>query len=99
MLYSNFMVISFPFVTLVERTEKVQKQNVSGEVNKEIMKSPPTNSPPPKKLELNNERDMICLSNLEEVVFYNSPYKCPFNETNKKKKTPVDYDKYLEFFE
>tara|TARA_A100001011_G_C14321225_1_gene850754 strand:+ start:1157 stop:1468 length:312 start_codon:yes stop_codon:yes gene_type:complete len=103
------MVIRFPFVTSVERTEKDKNYNVSEE-NPKKRKPPPINLAPKKvkppttnlsskKSEVYNERDMICLSNLEEVVFYNSPYKCPFNEINNKKSTPVNYDKYLDFFE
>lgn len=49
-----------------------------------------------------NSNDMICLSNLEEVVFYTSTKKCLLTElynTEKKVKPPVDYDKYLDLFE
>tara|TARA_Y100000389_G_scaffold155236_2_gene155855 strand:+ start:1615 stop:1965 length:351 start_codon:yes stop_codon:yes gene_type:complete len=46
--------------------------------------------------------NIICLSNLEEVVFYTSTKKCLLTELynpGKKVKPPVDYDKYLDLFE
>ena len=128
------MVMRFPFVTSVDRTEKDKHHNVSEDNPKERnppptiltqkqikspppdltpkkAKSPPTNLTPkkikshstnltsPKKSDIHNERDMFFLSNLEEVVFNDSPYGCPFSTMNKKRSPPVDYDKYLDFFE
>jgi len=44
--------------------------------------------------------DIICLSNLEEVVFYSPMPKYLSSETKSTLKAQqVDYDKYLEYFE
>ena len=120
MLFSRFMVMSFPFITVIEKNEKQKKldaislsnnnkehnivpdnKNIVGDnTNKEI-----------KVMETIRERnisecpalyDMICLSNLEEIVFYTSTKKCLLTElynTENKVKPPVDYDKYLDLFE
>ena len=124
MFYSNFMVMSFPFITMVEYNEKAKK-------NKQLdAKQLDTKQLDTKQLDAkqhnirslcpeksnksssNEERsikndgdkkycDMIFLSNLEEVVFHTSSSECLMRELlpETKNTKPVDYDKYLEFFE
>ena len=107
MLCSRFMVMSFPFVSIIERNERqkkldpisLNKPNVDEVINKNTVVSDK-----PQKT-LNNGKnsqtqDMVCLSNLEEIVFFTSTSRCLLDEmkyTGTTKK--VDYDKYLEFFE
>ena len=50
-------------------------------------------------LEKNKEYDnIICLTNLEEVVVYSTPYLSQ-NKNSVTKNASIDYDKYLDFFE
>lgn len=96
MLYSRLMVMSFPFVTVVERNEKRKKMDLLGGDNiitpKQSQKCP---KPEPK----NESQDMICLSNLEEIVFSTSSSRCLMDEMRLTPRPPIDYDKYLDFFE
>ncbi len=96
MLSSQFMVMSFPFVTVVERNEKRKKMDLLGGDNiippKQSQKCP---KPEPK----NESQDMVCLSNLEEIVFSTSSSRCLMDEMRLTPRPPIDYDKYLDFFE
>lgn len=98
MFYSNFMVMSFPFITVVERYERQKKEAVNKlpPVDSNIISK---NKDTPKK-ENSYKDNMICLSNLDEIVFYPCPQKSIFAELRSNiNKSPVDYDKYLDFFE
>ena len=97
MLRCKFLVMSFPFITVVEKNER-QKQLPPKSIEKTVANTTANvNDIPPKK---NPEKcDMICLSNLEEIVFYTSTSQCLLNEMKVPTKQPVDYDKYLDYFE
>tara|TARA_Y100000389_G_scaffold191825_1_gene218579 strand:+ start:1440 stop:1664 length:225 start_codon:yes stop_codon:yes gene_type:complete len=74
------MVMSFPFIAVVERNERQKKEAVNNL--------------------LPVDRNMICLSNLDEIVFYPCSRKEIFSALRPNmNKPPVDYDKYLDFFE
>lgn len=97
MLSSRLMVMSFPFVTVVERNEKRKKMDLVGGDNiirpEQSQKCP---NPEPK----NESQCMICLSNLEEIVFSTSSSRCLMDEMRLiPRPPPIDYDKYLDFFE
>ncbi len=120
MLFSKFMVMSFPFITVIEKNERQKKLDAISlsKNNKE-----PNIFPDNKNIvgdntlkeikvmetirernisECPNSNDMVCLSNLEEIVFYTSTKKCLLTElynTKNNDKPPVDYDKYLDLFE
>lgn len=108
MLYSNIMVMSFPFITTIEKNERQKKINAisiekintkTGNHSKNDIKSPESTIKPTSD-QYSETHDMICLSNLEEVVFYTSTSRCLLKELRCfSKSTPVDYDKYLDFFE
>jgi hypothetical protein len=107
MLYSRFMVMSFPFVSIIERNERqkkldaisLNKPNVDEVINKNAVIS--EKSKQTLNIETNNRtQDMVCLSNLEEIVFFTSTSRCLLDEMKTNRSTTkVDYDKYLEFFE
>lgn len=106
MLYSRLMVMSFPFVTTVERNERQKKKDVISANNKvpcAVSKENAVKSHEGKITSSVNEKnvqDMICLSNLEEIVFFTSSSRCLLDEIKTKPpKSKVNYDKYLEFFE
>lgn len=107
MLCSRFMVMSFPFVSIIERNERqkkldaisLNKQNANEGINKSAVIS---NQPKQTiNIDKNNQtQDMVCLSNLEEIVFFTSTSRCILDEIKSNRSTTkVDYDKYLEFFE
>ncbi len=98
MLYSQFMVMSFPFVTVVERNEKRKKMGLVGGDNDNII-HPKQSQKCPKPEPKNESQDMICLSNLEEIVFSTSSSRCLMDEIRVTPRPPIDYDKYLDFFE
>lgn len=107
MLYSNFMVMSFPFINMIEYNEKLKRKNalessstltdkscsLSNECKKKLVS--------PDKEHCDKYKDMVILSNLEDVVFLNSSSKCLMHELfpPQKNKKKIDYDKYLDFFE
>jgi hypothetical protein len=88
--------MSFPFITVVERNERQKKEaaNNLSQVDYDIISK---NKESPKK-EICDKDNMICLSNLDEIVFYPCPRKSIFSKL-KYNKPRVDYDKYLDFFE
>ena len=108
MLYSNYIVMSFPFITQIEYDEKIKRE-------KALMKSSsnPTNknyslseenkkkSPHPVKEDCDKYKHAELLSNLEDVVFQTSSSKCLSHQLSppQKNKKKIDYDKYLDFFE
>lgn len=96
MLYSKFMVMSFPFVAVVERNEKKKKLGV---VNNEKFVRDEQSQKCPKPEPKNQSQDMVFLSNLEEIVFSTSPSRCLMDEMRVTPRPPIDYDKYLDFFE
>ena len=108
-MLTNFLVMGFPFITMIERKER---QNTLDNINKKVgePRKPLTLPPVPKSSEPSKNEtdcrelthdDMICLSNLEDVAFYTVSTNCLLDEINpnRKKKKYVDYDKYLDFFE
>ena len=115
MLHSNFMVMSFPFITAVEINEKKKKLDMISlnKINTELTNSSdkkPKTEPKKSETSQNNssenteKENMICLSNLEEVVFYKSSPKRTTNKSNSERKNSIplpfnNYDKYLDFFE
>ena len=107
MLYSRFMVMSFPFVSIIERNERQKKLDTISlnktNANEGINKSAVISNQPKQtiNIEKNNQtKDMVCLSNLEEIVFFTSTSRCILDEMKSNRSTTkVDYDKYLEFFE
>lgn len=115
MFYSNFMVMSFPFITMVEYNEKAKKnkQLDAKQLDSKQLDSKQHNirslcpeksnkSSSNEERSIENDCDMIFLSNLEEVIFHTSSSKCLMRELlpeTKNTKQPVEYDKYLEFFE
>tara|TARA_Y100000389_G_C17253524_1_gene409342 strand:+ start:44 stop:319 length:276 start_codon:yes stop_codon:yes gene_type:complete len=53
-----------------------------------------------KKIQKPQHQDMLCLSNLEEIVFFTSTSRCLLDEMKDVPSKPaVEYDKYLDFFE
>ena len=114
MFYSNFMVMSFPFITMVEYNEKAKKnkqldakqldtkQLDAKQYNiRSLCPEKSNKTSTNEKQSIKNDCDMIFLSNLEEVVFHTSSSKCLMRELlpETKNTQPVEYDKYLEFFE
>ena len=82
----NFIVMSFPFITEIERNE-LKKEKQKTKIETPIQ--PPTPSKPGSQYE-----SLVCLSNLEEIAYL------PKGKNKKHvNKTPVDYDKYLDYFE
>jgi len=105
------MIMNFPFITIVERNEKSKKSinnllpvdcNTASK-NKDISNKNIQNKEIQNKEILNEYDNMICLSNLEEIVFDSScpcPRKYIFDSLKpNKSKSNIDYDKYLDFFE
>lgn len=107
MLCSRFMVMSFPFVSIIERNERQKKLDAislnKSNANEGINKSAVISNQPKQtiNIEKNNQtQDMVCLSNLEEIVFFTSTSRCLLDEMKTNRSTTkVNYDKYLEFFE
>ena len=107
MLYSNYMVMSFPFITVIERNEKLKRKNVLEQSSTSTNKGCPLSKEckkkdvAPDKEHCDKYKDMVLLSNLEEVVFQTSSSKCLMDELfpQQKNKKKINYDKYLDFFE
>lgn len=115
MLYSNFMVMSFPFITMVEHNEKKKRKNAlelennlstvvadkSINTNIDNKNIKPSSKKCNKEHNKNEYKDMVILSNLDEVVFQTSSSKCLMDELfpKQKNKKEINYDKYLDFFE
>lgn len=116
MFYSNFMVMSFPFITMIEYNEKGKKNKRAdtkpaniGSVCPEKRHNVTVGHEECKKnnndsdINLRDKErcDMAFLSNLEDFVFYTSSSNCLMRELSRETKTknPIEYDKYLEFFE
>lgn len=104
MLYSHFIVMSFPFVNVVERNERQKKINIIPSnkstplvVNKESSVNSKENKP--SVVTEKNVQNMVCLSNLEEIVFLTSSSRGSLYNMKSTPKPVVDYDKYLDFFE
>lgn len=115
MMFTRFMVMSFPFITLIEKNEKQKRLDAislkkkGGDYHNENNTINASKEVKPVKAicqkdigKSANSNDMICLSNLEEIVFYTSTDKCLLDEicnSTNKSTPPVDYDKYLHLFE
>ena len=109
MFYSNFMVMSFPFITMVEYNEKAKKNkqldakqlDAKQHNIRSLCPEKSNKSSSNEERNIKNDCDMIFLSNLEEVVLHTSSSKCLMRELlpETKNTEPVEYDKYLEFFE
>lgn len=97
-----FPVTSLSFVNQTERNEKQRKAS-SPPVAIPATVSPDINVSKNKKGKESekslDKHDMICLSNLEEVVFYTCTSQCLLHEIKASRGCPVDYDKYLDYFE
>ena len=95
------MVMSIPFISVIEQNERERKRererkgvnNFSKPDSDDVINKLP-------KTEDSHKENIICLSNLEEIVFYPCSQR-PLNNVFKYKKCKpcVDYDKYLDFFE
>ena len=108
MLYSNFMVMSFPFITVIEKNERqkkletisLEKPNIPSNIHEKSQKVTIESTAKPQQEKCPKNYDMVCLSNLEEIVFYTSSSRCLLSELKlNSKPSNVDYDKYLDFFE
>lgn len=109
MLYINLMVMSFPFITVIEHNEKLKRKNaleLSSNLtinNRSLCKESKKQDVSPNKEELDKYQDMAIMLNYEEICFQPSPTspKCLMRKLfpEQKNKKIIDYDKYLDFFE
>ena len=113
MMYSNFLVMSFPFITQIEYDEKMKREKaLKSSNNLTNVNNIHANRAAKKKHEqcekdscnkthCDKSHNLTLLSNLEEIAFLSSPSRCSRCELfpASKEKKIINYDKYLDFFE
>jgi hypothetical protein len=94
--------MNFSFRSVTNKSNQESEKHCESLQNSNKCKDKQQNA----KTEIHEDRfqenqNMVCLSNLEEIVFYTQSSKCLLKEMKlyKEQQTPVDYDKYLDFFE
>ena len=83
--------MSFPLVKDSRKNENEKRTNSEDSEKRVVCE---------KKSKRPQYQDMVCLSNLEEIVFFTSTSRCLLDEMKDvTSKSAVEYDKYLDFFE